>query len=378
MSYYKLAIFFISLTAHASILKIGSIDKNLGFVKKESVLKILSCTTNISESEIEISEFPKTRVIKNFNANILDGYYPVSSLENESQDGLYPLYIDEFLLISLHEIKIDHPLTIGVIGDSLEYIKRFVPNSSQLYKVQSVDALFGGLARQRSNVIAIRRSQIPDGFKLDSYFVRSLYFENMGVKINNSFLVKAKSSVNLLGLKFKECLEDFKFVLDEEKKNEIYIKLKNDFAKISKNFAKTLPIVTEVNIKETLWRSSPSESRKLLVQSILESEYSVNLKKKLQKYNFITEAFVFDRGGALLGSISESSDFDQSDEEKYKLIKNSKSFNIEHILSIYFDSSTGRFQLGATLPLFGKDGEFIGGIYFASDINQLLHYYEIK
>lgn len=379
MKTYFLTILFCPFFCLANTLKIGSIDKNLGFVKKDSVLKILSCTTQISESSIDIIELPKARVLKNFSANILDGYYPVSSLDGDSsKSGLFPLYIDEFLLISLDEINLNGPKSIGVIGDSADYIQKFIPTNFNLYKVQSVDALFGGLARKRSKAIAIRRSQIPEKFSLEQYKIKSLYFESMGVKINNSFIVKSKSSNELLNLKFKQCLEDFKFFLDDFKKQIIYSKLKFDIAKLSYTFATSLPVVTNLKEKEIIWRGDKSSKRSELVREVLDGPISVKLKKSLQKYNFITEAFVFDKNGALLGSISEGSDFDQSDEEKYSLINKSTKFELSHIQNIYFDSSTGRFQLSVSLPLFNSSNEFIGGIFFASDINDLLHFYGIR
>lgn len=378
MRIFFIVLLFQSLSI-ADTIKVGSVDQYLGFVKKDAILKILSCTTSFPDKNIEIIDFPKARVEKNFLSKILDAYYPVSSLDNSISAGLYPLYVDEFLLISVKGVNEKKEKYIGVIGDHLSYIQKFLPEATKLYKVQNIDALFGGLERKRVTSIAVRRSQLYKDFKLKDYEVKSLYFEEMGIRINDSFARKTKSSFEVLSKKFKQCLANFDFRLEVDQKKEIFNYLKIELDQVFKflPYDENLFNIENISAKEKLWYEE-SAKRQQLADSTLNNAVATFLTESFKKYDFVTEAFIFNSKGGLVASIEETTDFDQSDEEKFSILKGNIVFKEEHIQNIYFDTSTGKFQLAISYPLKDNKGKFAGGLFLAADINKLLLHFGIK
>ncbi|MCP4915275.1 MAG: hypothetical protein GY909_19295 [Oligoflexia bacterium] len=81
--------------------------------------------------------------------------------------------------------------------------------------------------------------------------------------------------------------------------------------------------------------------------------------------------------GSLVGYFGNISDFDQSDENKYFVVKNSTKFSMQNISDIYYDKSTDVFQVGISIRSEDYKSQFSGGIYLGVDLNKLLTHYKL-
>ncbi len=377
IKYLFFFLFSLNLVYAADKILVGSTDSNLGFLKIGAIQNILECAVAERKLQIKMISLPKQRIKHSFNEELLDAFYPISLEENKSDLGLFPLYIDELLLIYRKDEKPFEKLNVGGLKEDIEYLKKFDKRITKLYSVSSVDALFGGLERHRSDAVVVRRSQLTNEINLKNYKVESLHFEVMGLKVSNSFLRKTELSIEQLNKKFIHCLSAMDFKLENSKKELIYNELSKDFVEMSSRLLGPFPRYDNHSIQEKIWNSGDSKSRKELVKSILDNKYTRILKSFKAKYKYINEIFIFNKDGSLVSSLKETSDFDQSDEDKFKLLLSSKSFEVKHIQNIYFDRSEEVFQLGISIPIYDDKGLFIGGLYVASDINELLLYYRL-
>ena len=148
----------------------------------------------------------------------------------------------------------------------------------------------------------------------------------------------------------------------------------SDIKKIEKQLEFPITPIPDVKKKNILWEKGDSQ----LIKSVLNSKLSEKLSLIGSKYTYITEAFVFNHQGALLASQKLTSDFDQSDEEKFTLVKEYDDFTIRNITNIYFDESSNSFQVGIYIRLEDSKGEFAGGVFIGADINKLITYYKLN
>lgn len=365
----------LSTSVSAIELKIGVSDSNLGGISQATIKSILSCTTNLSESNISIKTFPSLRGKQELLDRSVDGYYPVLFESLKRNTGLFPLYIDEVLLIKLKGTPRKN-LSLGLVrGDNSHYLKKF-NDYSVSFSVLNSETLFKGLTEKRAEAIIVKRSDIPTDFNLSEYDLESLEYLESGIELNTSFYKKVAKGKVEIKKKYSQCLERVNFLLDHDRREIISKRILSDIKSIQENFSLEREVVKGIEKKEKLWQS---DSKGIdLKKSTLSSLYSEKLKKNLSHFGYITEAFVFNYQGAVLGAFSATSDFDQSDEEKYRIVKSSKNFDINNITNLYYDSSSGSFQVGIMIRLEDKKRNFSGGIYIGANINKLLTHYKIK
>ncbi|WP_417432000.1 hypothetical protein [Kiloniella sp.] len=122
-------------------------------------------------------------------------------------------------------------------------------------------------------------------------------------------------------------------------------------------------------------RKNNKKTETPFMASILGNGLSKELKRiKKRSKGIISEVFVFDDQGYILGLSEITSDYWQGDEQKYnRIFKDNKRINFSRI---QFDSSTRKFQISVTMPIFNPEtGQKIAGITFGFDADTSLSDY---
>lgn len=173
---------------------------------------------------------------------------------------------------------------------------------------------------------------------------------------------------------FIHCILNYDFDLSNIRKRAIEIAIKNDINRIQKEFSMEKVTIEKISEKDKKWRAGESS----LIKKVLNHKLSRKLKKLAIELPFINEAFIFNDKGGLIATIKKTSDFDQSDEEKYDITKNFSHFSIRNISNIHFDESSNIYQVGILIRLENSKGEFAGGLYLGSNINKLITFYKLN
>lgn len=365
-----------STTVLAQEVTIGVSRTNFGLINKKDILTVLKCTTKSEKNSFQFKELPNLRGKKSIQTKSIDAFYPVHSSVIKDKMSLIPIYIDEILIISKKKINLEKTINLGSIRGEMQSIFNEHKNLSPKYFVSDITALFKGFEIGRVENIMLYRSQLPKDFDFKKYHVRTFSFENVGIQINNSF----ESKVNLRHLQlqsnFTSCISNHKFQLSDDRKKTILNAISSDLNKLRQSILKKSKRIEYKNIneKESLWINGDDS----FINPILKNEQSKALTAAVTKYSYINELFVFNHQGAIIASTIKTSDFDQSDEDKFKLSQTTGVITTKHINGIYFDVSTKSFQIGLTLPLRDKNGKHFGGAYLGIDINKFYSYYQLN
>ncbi len=369
-----LIFFFSSLWLQAVELKIGVSQTNTGRVLKSDIANILKCTSESKNHVFQFQDLPNLRGLKYVEDQVIDAFYPVHVNQNNINHSLLPIYIDEILLVSKNPIDITSPLKIGAIRGDHDNIFDERENFNLDYVVSNSDSLVKGLENNRTKNILIYRSQIPAGLDLSLYFIHTVVFQDVGIQFNYEFIKKLKKSKDDLQKKFISCILNYDFKLSNIRKRAIHMSIAPDIENIQKSIKFTKVTIKDMRGKDALWEKGDHN----LFKSVLSNSLSENLETMTRKYPYINEVFIFNHQGALLASQKLTSDYDQSDEEKFAIVRDYKDFTIRNISNIYFDESSNSFQVGIYIRVNDSKGEFIGGIYLGADINKLITFYKLN
>ena len=372
----KLLIFFfiMSRSLLASQLNVGVSQTNSGPVRTEDIANILKCATESNKHNFSFTTLPNLRGLKYVKENKVDAYYPVYVNALNSDYSLLPIYIDEVLLLSNKEINFEVKTPVGVIrGEHSPIFKEF-KNFEPSFLVSNPRSLLKGLDSKRVNSILVYRSQLPVDMSLKKYHIQTIIYHDVGIQINKSFEDKVGKVRTDLQKKFIRCILNYDFKLSKLKKRAIELAITSDILSLQKRFVMKRRSVSDLSEKEVAW----SNKDKKLIQSILNNPIVELIKKSAREFSFINEAFVYNHQGALISSLKMTSDFDQSDEDKYLILKNFKDFTIRNITNIYFDESSNSFQVGISIRLNDESGNFNGGLYIGADINKLITFYKLN
>lgn len=365
----------LSFSTYSTELKIAVSNSDLGGVSEELIKSIVSCTTKVPESNIIINRFPSLRGRQELKNQSVDGYYPTIFERHKKQNGLFPLFIDEVLKVSVKNTNSKY-LSLGLVqGDHNRYLKR-LKNYRVTFSVLNSNTLLRGLIDRRAEAIIIKRSEIPESFSLKEYDLTSLEYVESGVELNPSFYNKAKMTKREVQESYLKCLQEVNFTLKHEKKEIIADRMRRDIANIQRSFEIKRESISNIKEKDDIWKSDKQDLK--FIQQILNSKESQKLRDVLSDMSFVTEAFIFNYQGAILGELSKTSDFDQSDEEKFRFIKYENTFSRKNITDIYFDPSSGSFQIGIMIRLEDNKGRFSGGVFIGANINKILTHYSIN
>lgn len=366
----------ICLRVHARDLEVGIFKNNPGLISLDDFEELARCTFKKDLNEIKLNILPGPRIESYLREAKLDAAYPYPLEKSEQERGLYPVYIDEVLQISNSSKKVVK--TYGVTHSDRQSLSPYLKDKEINYKVNQVESLFKGLERDRTDSIVVRRSQIPHDFNLGLYKIKSLFFEHYGIRVTQNLLFKSKTNFKSLLSRFRMCLDRKTFSISQERKSEISRKILSDLNSLSRkmNLKKRITL-KDIAKKERIWHEE-GKSSTLLKNTVIRSSHSLKLVKAISEFDYIEEAFLMNHQGGLIATYKITSDFDQSDEEKFISVIKNKNFNTNHISDLYYDDSINKFLIGLSFPLKNKKGEILAILYIGADINKLLTHYSIN
>ncbi|MFD2205654.1 hypothetical protein [Kiloniella antarctica] len=332
-------------------------------------------------------------------------------LDNEQADGIFlslpdselnsiavatqPLAIERWKFFSFEDRPL-HPKrykdNIGAVLGSSERVWLTRHDFTKVGSSTSMENLVRVLSNRRVDYaladenafhIASRKADIlPDAFH--SSFVRYVplvaYFSNEFVARNPEFIPQFNRQIDF-------CLADSKHpTIQEKEKLQIMVQSYLDeggwkvkLIKLIKNLAAAPTNEMEKRKQDVLWvKAQKQRGKTVLMEGILSNEIS---KKLAERRDFsegnISEIFVFDPQGFILGLSQITSDYWQGDEEKYSRIFVEKlPMNFSNII---FDHSTRKFQVSITVPLHDPDtGRILAGITFGLDTDLALSEYRLE
>lgn len=133
-------------------------------------------------------------------------------------------------------------------------------------------------------------------------------------------------------------------------------------------------IIQELDRQWITERAAGAE--KVLINSVMGSRLSERLKEKVKTTNkFITEIFIMDNKGLLVGSSHETSDYWQGDEAKWQetFLKGKDAI---HISDRYFDDSSQKTQNQLSVTITDENGTPIGAMTVGINTARLLMVYD--
>lgn len=354
-------------------IEIATSDSYAGPVTNGDIKRVLSCTFNSEIKEEDFFELPYLRGIKYIQQKKIDAFYPVHVKNKNRKTVLYPIYMDEVLLISKKELDFSKQIPVGLIRGGHSNILKTNLNFEPYFVVSKVSSLIKGLESSRVPAIIIFRSQIPKSFNVSNYHLRTIVYEDFGIELNPLIEDKSNLSLDTLQERFRNCVAKNYFVLPDKTKERIVESFLNDYSYLRSLFQFERKEVKEIPKKEKLWNLNDKE----LINSILNNEFTKKLRSIKSRFNYINEAFIFNYQGGLVSSLEMTSDFDQSDEIKFKILLDKTAFSKKNISNIYFDKSASSFQVGIFIRLVDKKGRFAGGLCLGVDVNKLISFYDI-
>lgn len=374
-----LFVFFLKLSlllssVQAAEIRIGVSKSNAGPVGQSDIENILKCTTRSRKHRFSFESFPNLRGLKYIKEGKIDAYYPVHVNDKNMSFSLLPIYIDEVILISKKMINLDENIEVGLIRGEHENLIKGHPKLKPEFIVTSTDSLLKGLKSNRIGAILLYRSQLPEHFDFHNYDTHTFLFKDVGIQISESFEKKVKANRDSLQNNFIRCILNYDFRLSKIRKRAIQHSISKDIKNIASRLIMNRVEIKDIGDREKRWRAD----NKKLKNSILKNSLTQKLEKLAKDYPFVTEAFVFNHQGGLLSTLKMTSDFDQSDEEKFQILKEFKEFSIRNISNIYFDESSNSFEVGIYIRLHDSKGRFAGGLYIGADINKLISFYKLN
>ncbi len=361
-------------SAKAATINIGHSASNTGRVQKKDIANILKCATENKDHIFKFQEFPNLRGQKYLKATNIDAYYPVHVDIDNRDESLLPIYIDEVLMLSKKAIDMTRKQDIGVVRGEHTSVLEDYKNLQPAFLVNNISSLLKGLEGDRVGSIIMYRSQLPSGYSLKKLEVKTIVFKDVGIQINFQFMKKVDRTHRELQDHFIRCILNYDFNLSNIRKRAIHMAMTKDLDQITRDFSQERDIVAGIAQKEKLWISGD----KSIIEPVLNNPLVKKLKKLSVHLPFINEAFIFNHQGALLATLKMTSDFDQSDEEKFTIVSEFSGFSIRNISNIHFDESSNIYQVGLLIRLENKKGEFAGGLYIGADINRLITHYKLN
>lgn len=373
-SFIIIFLVMLSPMAFTQEISIGFSQFNKGPISTENISHILKCTSGLNDLNFSFQSLPNLRGLQYVKQKKIDAYYPVHVNSKNLKKTLLPIYIDEVLLISKKPIGEESPKKIGVVYSEQSYVLDHSKKFTVDFSVNGPESLLEGLNKGRVKYILLNRSQLPKGFDLSTVFIKTVKFVDVGIQFNENFETKLGKSREELQRKFISCILNYDFKLSNIRKRAIQIAIEEDIAKLKEDFKGERVSVSAILNKEERWKAKD----KRLIESVLTNKLSMKLKELEKRLPFITEAFIYNHQGALLGSLKMTSDFDQSDEKKFSILRDYDDFSIRNISNIYFDESTNSFQVGIFIRINDKKDRFSRGLYIGANINELISFYKLN
>jgi len=331
------------------------------------VPQTLSCIFKRLDRPYVISLAPRKRSRQLIKDNRIDGFFlstPDNDLD-ETSIPTEPLALERWKYYRLHGSGMS-PVPAGdsrvgaVLGSNeAVWLKQnnipmieSIPDLESLVKVLQSQRLSYALVDERAFEQASQKLNLPEKI-LGSSFVRYVplmaYFSKAFVKENPGFMEAFNASLN-------SCVTGLRETKKEEKEHLLtlsigFVETYQDVmrAEIAKA-EKSEMAVMQRHKEDKLWTEAMLNNQSTpLIAKTLKNALSSVLQKDEGMVQGVTEIFVMDRTGFIVGMNHPTSDYWQGDEVAFQQVMGQgKDY---YISKIQFDHSTRRFQIQVTLPL---------------------------
>lgn len=336
----------------------------------------LRCIFNELGRSYVITLAPSKRNRELLKANRIDGFFlsiPDEELD-ETAVATEPLALERWKYFRLKDSTLPNwPQNhlVGAVLGSNEAVwlaqngkntSRVIPNTKSLVKLLERKRISFALADENAFETISRQTgaSLED---MSSTFVRYVplvaYFSKTFISHNPDFIDSFNASLNL-------CVKDVRTTHETEA--TYLLKLThNILAAHKKNLLQNLQTQASENtpdaqkyVDDSKWKEAIQNNQSTaLIRQILMNETSAKLKEITTKNSAISEIFLMDSHGFIVGMNQPTSDYWQGDELAFISLITGQGHYVSKIL---FDHSTHKFQIQVSVPLKDTNSQKIIGI----------------
>ncbi|MBL4667434.1 MAG: transporter substrate-binding domain-containing protein [Sneathiella sp.] len=351
---------------------------------------LINCILDKMNMSATINVRPRKRNRRSLQEGVADGFFlsiPDNSLKSQATLS-QPLILERWHIYSLRGKQLPLPAKnslIGVLHGSNEESWLKQKGYSSAKSILNMSSLTEMLFRERVDYILVDQAALDTELKnsqftvdeLDAMFVQ---YVPLVAYFSNAFISKNKNFLRRFNRANVTCNTKIHYINMFEKFNA-YIFAKKTFSpQVLNNIGLYIQDmkVTENTDKHAAkididWKKSVLNNDRLpIINEILDNDLSVYLNDLSRESNYqLSEIFVFDRNGYILGMSHPTSDYYQGDEAPYRSLFH---MNEEtHISSISFDQSIQKFELQISMPIMHPETNTkIGGVTIGIDVQQVL------
>jgi len=350
------------------------------------ILSVIDCSFGLLDQGYELTIMPFRRAQHNVWQGSADGYFAtVKNKEDEQHAKLSaPIALERWYWYSLtntsipienrnKQQKIAH--TASLNGTNTEIWLKSQKNYSYI-SARSIEQLFKLLELKRIDAFLLDQAMLNDRYALkrinnlkitfSRYMPLSIYFSHVFLEQHPGFLSRFNNTQPW-------CVNN-NLELSREEQSALYNTAINNIQSLTKENTIIDAIVqqnsinshlTEVDIKrlDTQWRLERMDSSKPLINSILNKEVSIYLKKiKQQSQGLFGEIIVMDKRGLNVGQSDETTDYWQGDEDKFLRTFNNEYEDKIYIDDIHYDESSLSFLSQVSLTITDTKSENVIGV----------------
>lgn len=336
----------------------------------------LRCIFNELRRSYVISLAPTKRNRKLLQTNRIDGFF--LSIPDEKLDKTAiptkPLALERWKYFRLKDSPLpdfpdDH--LVGAVLGSNEAVwleqegkntSRVIPNIKSLVKLLERKRIPFALADE--NVFKATSEQTGARLEdMSSTFVRYVplvaYFSKSFVSHNPDFIDNFNASLDL-------CVNDVRTTHASEANylldltyNTLGTHKKNLLQDLHTSASNKMPVAQKY-IEDSKWKEAIQNAQSTpLMKQILANETSIRLKEITARDSAISEMFLMDNQGFIVGMNHPTSDYWQGDEQAFISLTTGQDHYVSKIL---FDHSTHKFQIQVSVPLKAAGSQQIIGI----------------
>lgn len=356
-----------------------------------TTVNTLRCITDQIGWQTQIHVVPQNRGIQAFARNFVDGYFPVgeSSALDVFGTSTAPIALEKWYFFSRNPVSDFHTARLSVIAGSNEaaWLRRH--DYPVLIEATSTEQLLALLDRARVDAIVadwhvmatyLNQAGTDPGAssaQFQSTFIRfaplRLYLSQRFTADHPAFLVQFNH--HLAG-----CVStDFELSEAErsaiaELARQLFDSLQSgtDIATIITDGKRAASLAETLNL-DRQWQALAPYSPSELADQLLSLPISRQLAQwQVTAAGLVSEVFLMDDTGAIIGLSQLTSDYWQGDEAKFQNLVNQPPDRLE-ISPMYFDDSSKRFQITVSRAVNASaNGNFIGAIAIGLDVEKAL------
>ncbi len=347
-------------------MKVALADSAEVHLSRDEFTHIMSCLSGKSILRLFVDVIPENHLEPALQKKLVSAIFPSIDLKTNNGMLLPPLEVDEIIYIFKKKLPSKN---IGIFRGEEAYSRNFVKknNFKVILETSSVESLLKGMQINRVDGVIIKKKLIPPSFPLHDFESRTISYQPLSIELGDLFFKSIGNTSDKVLRNISKCQHSKNYIINLAVKEQIVSILSPFIAKIQRQLLVPRHQFDDVASLDKRWADDFAFRK-----SVLGNSLSGDLRKMLRGHDEIIEAFIFNHQGGLLASKISSSDFDQSDEEKYSQVQRGEQFAIGNISDLSFDLSTNLFLVGVTARLYDSNGQYTAGLYLGIDINKLL------